>query len=178
VTAATERNQATERNRPPLTGDERTLLTGFLDYHRATLRVTCAGLSDVDSHRAMLSSPLRTAIGLVTHLRWDEHFWCEVVLAGRENRAPTEPNGSNEPTGPGTGFKVQDGTTLEQALSDYERQCAISRQIVDGLDLGHEVGWHDRTVSVRWVLIRLIEETARHNGHLDAIRELIDGANG
>jgi len=123
----------------------------------------------------MLSSPLRTAIGLVTHLRWDEHFWCEVVLAGRENRAP---NGPAEPTGPGTGFKVQDGMTLERALSDYERQCAISRQIIDGLDLDHEVGWHDRTVSVRWVLIRLIEETARHNGHLDAIRELIDGASG
>jgi Protein of unknown function (DUF664) len=162
----------TERNRPPLTGDERTLLTGFLDYHRATLHVTCAGLSDVDSHRAMLTSPLRTAIGLVTHLRWDEHFWCEVVLAGRENRAP------NDPAGPVTGFKVQDDETLDQALSDYERQCAISRQILDGLDLDHEVGWHDRSVSVRWVLIRLIEETARHNGHLDAIRELIDGANG
>jgi hypothetical protein len=161
----------TERIRPPLTGDERTLLTGFLDYHRATLRVTCTGLSDVDSYRAMLSSPLRTAIGLVTHLRWDEHFWCEVVLAGRENRAP------NDQTGPGTGFKVQDGATLEQALSDYERQCAISRQIIDGLALDYEVGWHDRSVSVRWVLIRLIEETARHNGHLDAIRELIDGAN-
>jgi hypothetical protein len=163
---------ATERIRPPLTGDERTLLTGFLDYHRATLRVTCAGLSDGDSHRAMLSSPLRTAIGLVTHLRWDEHFWCEVVLAGRENRTP------NDPAGPGTGFKVQDDATLEQALSDYERQCAVNRQIIDGLDLDHEVGWHERTVSVRWVLIRLLEETARHNGHLDAIRELIDGANG
>lgn len=163
---------ATERNRPPLTGDERTLLTGFLDYHRATLRITSAGLSDVDSHRAMLTSPLRTAIGLVTHLRWDEHFWCEVVLAGRENLAP------NDPAVPGSGFKVQDGATLDRALSDYEHQCAISRQIIDGLELDHEVGWHDRTVSVRWVLIRLIEETARHNGHLDAIRELIDGANG
>ena len=173
---------AIERSRPPLTGDERTLLTGFLDYHRATLRVTCAGLSDVDSHRAMLSSPLRTAIGLVTHLRWDEHFWCEVVLAGRENRAPNDPfepgTGFKVPLGPGSGFKVQDDATLEQALSDYERQCSVSRQVLDGLELDHEVGWHDRSVSVRWVLIRLIEETARHNGHLDAIRELIDGANG
>ena len=175
----------TDRNRPPLTGDERTLLTGFLDYHRATLRVTCGGLSDIDSHRAMLSSPLRTAIGLVTHLRWDEHFWCEVVLAGRENRAPADPGdeagvvkGSHGDFKVRDSFKVREDTTLDQALRDYDRQCAISREIIDGLDLDHEVGWHDRSVSVRWVLIRLIEETARHNGHLDAIRELIDGANG
>lgn len=160
-----------ERHRPPLTGDERTLLTGFLDFHRATLRVTCAGLSDLDSHRKMLPAPMKTAIQLVSHLRWDEHFWCEVVLTGRNQSAPyTE-------TGPHSEFKVGPDTTLEQALADYDRQCAISREIIDGLDLDHEVDWHDRTVSVRWVLIRLLEETARHNGHLDAIRELIDGAN-
>jgi hypothetical protein len=157
-----------DRNRPPLTGDERTLLTGFLDYHRATLRVTCAGLSDVDSRRTMLPAPMRTAIGLVAHLRWDEHFWCEVVLSGRDTTAPYTDTGDNSE------FKVRDDTTLEQVLADYDRQCEISREIIANLDLDHEVAWHDRMVSVRWVLIRLLEETARHNGHLDAIRELID----
>jgi hypothetical protein len=160
-----------DRQRPPLTGDERTLLTGFLDFHRATLRITCAGLSDLDSHRKMVPAPMRTAIQLVSHLRWDEHFWCEVVLSGRgQSVRYTEASPSSE-------FKPGPGTTLEQALDGYDRQCAISREITDRLDLDHEVAWHDRMVSVRWVLIRLLEETARHNGHLDAIRELIDGAN-
>ena len=161
-----------DRHRPPLTGDERTLLTGFLDYHRATIKVTCDGMSEPDSHRAMLPAPMKSAIDAVSHLRWDEHFWCEVVLAGRSKGAPdTEP-------APGNEFKPGPHTTLARALADYDRQCEVSRRILDGLDLDHEVSWHDRTVSVRWVLIRLLEETARHNGHLDAIRELIDGPGG
>ena len=156
-----------ERQRPPLTGDERTLLTGFLDYHRATLAINCAGLSDRDSHRE-LPSPLRTAIQLVRHLCWEEHFWFELVLVGRAG-VTADPESR-----PGGEFKAGPDSTLEAALADYDRPCAASREIVGALDLDHEVRWHDRTVSVRWVLIRLIEETARHNGHLDAIRELVD----
>lgn len=169
MTTTTERN---ERIRPPLTGDERSLLTAFLDYHRATLRVTCEGLSDADSRRAVLPSALSTVIGLVTHLCWDEHFWFEVVLAGRESRAP------HHATGPASEPAASPDVGLEQALAEYDRQCAISREVVADLDLDHEVYWHDRAVSVRWVLIRLIEETARHNGHLDAVRELIDDTTG
>lgn len=153
-----------ERHRPPLTGQERTLLTGFLDFHRATIRVTCAGLSDPESHRRMLAAPMKNAIQLLSHLRWSEHFWCEVVLAGRAQSIHDD------------GFKAGPETTLEQALDDYDQQCALSREIVEGLSLDHEVAWHDRAVSVRWVLFRLLEESARHNGHLDAIRELIDNA--
>jgi uncharacterized damage-inducible protein DinB len=137
------------------------MLTGFLDYHRVTMQAHCGGLSDLESRRSM-PAPIKTAIGLVTHLRWEEHFWFEVVLAGRENRTPRAETG-NDP-----------GITLEQALVEYKRQCATSSQVVAELALDYEVGWHDRAVSVRWVLFRLLEETARHNGQLDAILGLID----
>jgi len=160
---------AVERGRPPLTGDERTLLTAFLDFHRATPRVRCAHLSDATARRAVLP-PLITPILVVAHLRWLEYFWCEVVLAGRHGRAPyTEDD-------PAVDFKVHEDTTLEQVLDDYERQCQSSREILAALDLDHEVDWHDRRTSVRWVFLHLIEETARHNGHLDAVRELVEGA--
>lgn len=155
----------TDRVRPPLSGDERTLLTGFLDYQRATMQTHCGGLSDLESRRSM-PSPIKTAIGLMTHLRWEEHFWFEVVLAGRKNRTPRSETGDDP------------NVTLEQALADYDRQCEASREVAAELALDYEVGWHDRTVSVRWVLFRLLEETARHNGHLDAILELIDQPSG
>ena len=178
-----------ERSRPPLTGDERTLLTAFLDFHRGTVRIRCADLAlasddQSDDHSddraeeragAMTFSqlpPLVRPVEVVAHLRWLEHFWCEVVLGGKAGTAP-----HNEHY-PEDSFRVYDDTTLPQVLAGYERQCEVSRRILAELDLDHEVEWHDRKTSVRWVFLHLIEETARHNGHLDAVRELHIGSGG
>jgi hypothetical protein len=154
-----------ERSRPPLAGDERTLLTAFLDFHRDTVRVRCLELPTGSTHT--MPTPLVRPVDLVAHLRWLEHFWCEVVLAGRSSKAPyTEQE-------PEAGFRVPEGASLAQVLEDYERQCESSRRVLAELDLDYEVEWHDRRTNVRWVFLHLIEETARHNGHLDAVRELI-----
>lgn len=162
-----------ERSRPPLTGDERTLLTAFLEFHRGTVRVRCTELSLTTDDRRKTGPPqLIRPVDLVAHLRWLEHFWCEVVLAGRHGRAPyTE----HEPE---ASFRVSGDSTLPQVLAEYERQCESSRRILAALDLDHEVVWHTRRTNVRWVFLHLIEETARHNGHLDAVRELIHSATG
>jgi len=158
---------AVERTRPPLAGDERALLAAFLDFHRATPRTRCDGLSPATG-LPQLIVPTR----IVAHLRWLEYFWCEVVLAGRHGKAPyTEDD-------PATDFKVPDDTPLELVLDEYERQCRNSREVLAGLDLDHEVRWHGRNTSVRWVFLHLIEETARHNGQLDAVRELLNSATG
>ncbi|SHF33614.1 DinB family protein [Streptoalloteichus hindustanus] len=160
------------RTDPPTTGDERAVLGGFVDYLRATVHTKCEGLSDELARRAPLPSPLTTAAGIVLHLRWVEHYWFEFVLAGRPNRVPwTEADLDAD-------WRVGGETTLERLLTDYAAQCAVSREIAAGLDLDHEVGFRGGTVSVRWVLAHMVEETARHAGHLDVVRELLDGVTG
>jgi uncharacterized damage-inducible protein DinB len=163
------------RQLPARNGDERDLLNEFLDWHRATVRVKCEGVTDADARRAPLpSSPLMTIAGLVNHLRWVEHDFFEVDLDGQPSRAPW----SRED--PNADMRV-DGFLLAQLLDEYDVQCARSRKIVAGMALDD----HERNTppgaepaSLRWIMLHMIEETARHNGHLDAIRELVDGVTG
>ena len=162
-----------QRIDPPLTGDERATLDGFLGYLRSTVHVKCAGLSDQDARRSLLPSRLTTVAGLVSHLRWVENYWFEVVLAGRPDRAPIS---EEDPDGE---FRVPDGVSLAWLLDEYAQQCAVSREIADSMALDAKVPFRDdRVVSVRWVLAHMIEETGRHAGHLDVLRELLDGVTG
>ena len=163
------------RKAPARRGDERTLLNEWLDWHRATVRRKCEGISDADAHCAHLpSSPLMTMAGVVSHLRWVENGWFETHLLGRPDLAPwTEED-------PDAEMRV-DGLPLARLLDEYDEQCARSREIVAGLSLdavekGRPPG--SEPYSLRWIMLHMIEETARHNGHLDAIRELTDGVTG
>ena len=158
---------------PPMVADERETLNGFLDYLRATIALKCEGLSEQDAKRSTLPSPLLTAAGVVKHLRWVEHYWFEVVLAGKPSRAPyTEED-------PDADWRIEEGETITELLADYAAQCTVSREILAGLGLGHEVPFRgEGTVSARWVLAHMIEETGRHAGHVDIVRELLDGTTG
>lgn len=158
---------------PPLVGGERAQLGGFLDYLRATIELKCAGLSDEDASRPVLPSPLLTAAGIVKHLRWVEDYWFGVVLAARPDHAPYTVED------PDADWRIEVGETVSGLLGDYAAQCAVSREIVAGLEFDHEVPFRDKgTVSVRWVLIHMVEETGRHAGHIDVVRELLDGSIG
>ncbi|WP_367136717.1 DinB family protein [Saccharothrix sp. HUAS TT1] len=157
----------------PHTGDERTLLSGFVDFMRGTIEFKCAGLAEADARRPVLPSQLNTAAGIVKHLRWVEHYWFEVVLSGRPSKAPYTQED------PDADWRVEPGETISGLLADYAAQCAVSREVAAGLDLDHEVVFRgDERLSVRWVLIHMLEETGRHAGHLDAVRELLDGVTG
>lgn len=159
-----------QRTRPPLTGDERTLLAAYLDFHRATAAAACEGLP-AGARQLVLPSSHLTPVGVISHLRWLEHFWCEVVLAGRRNRAPyrlDDPQAERQ----------VEPETIAQAVAEYTEQCDVSREVLAALDLDHEVDWHGRSLSVRWVMLHLVGETARHNGHLDTVRELVAGPTG
>ena len=157
----------------PYTGDERALLCGFLDFLRGTIEFKCAGLSDADAVRSVLPSQLNTAAGIVKHLRWVEHYWFEVALHGRPSRAPYTRED------PDADWRVEPGETISGLIADYAEQCTASRELVAGLDLDHEVAFRgDERLSARWVLIHMIEETGRHAGHLDVVRELLDGVTG
>jgi uncharacterized damage-inducible protein DinB len=157
--------------------DERTILTTFLDYARDTVHAKCAGLADADARRAPLpGSPLMTISGLVSHLRWVEDAWIEKTLLGGTIDAPwTDDDPDRE-------FRIAVTVPLAQRLADYRAACDRHRDQVASLDLDTpsrgELGWRSEPVTLRWVLFHLAEETARHNGHLDILRELADGTRG
>ena len=161
----------------PPSWDERTILTTFLDYARGTVHAKCAGLSDADARRAPLpGSPLMTISGLVSHLRWVESSWIEDTLLGRAIDAPwTEEDPDRE-------FRIAGEVPLAQLLAEYRTACARHRDLVASLDLDTPsrgaLAWRAEPVTLRWILFHLTEETARHNGHLDILRELADGTRG
>ncbi|GGM86712.1 DinB family protein [Dactylosporangium sucinum] len=159
----------------PFVGDERALVSAWLDWHRETVHVKCAGLGEQDAWRAPLpASPLTSAAGLVSHLTSVESYWFERVVAGLD--VPLHWTEED----PDLEWRRRPGDSLDAVLARYRAQCAVSRRIVAGLDLGATCAGrrHGNVVSVRWVLLHMIEETARHNGHLDAVRELVDGVVG
>lgn len=140
---------------------------------RAIIHWKCADLSDTDAHRAMLpASPLMTMAGLVSHLRWVEHLWFEVVLLGGPAESPYFAEEDDE-------MRVA-GVPLEQILGDYQRQCARADEIIAGHSLDDVANHpeHGHGTTLRWILFHMVEESARHAGHADAIRELLDNTTG
>ncbi len=164
------------RTRPPLVADERTQLVGWLDLQRAIIIWKCEGLSEVDAHRPLLrTSPLMTMAGVVSHLRWVEHSWFEVLFLGRPAEGPELDGGLEDAD------MMVEGIPLGQLVEEYERQCAISNEIIAAHsldDVGRHPDYPSARASLRWMLIHMVEETARHAGHLDTIRELLDGTTG
>ncbi|MEE1809209.1 MULTISPECIES: DinB family protein [Streptomyces] len=163
------------RNRPAYDADERTQLVGWLDMQRAVARWKCEGLSETDAHRSVLpTSPHMTVAGVMSHLRWVEHLWYEVVLLGRPAVGPRF-------DGPEDGDMRVEGVPLAELLDSYDRQIAVSNEIVAAKsldDVGRHPDFDASAASVRWITFHMIEETARHAGHLDAIREILDGETG
>ncbi|WP_405879565.1 DinB family protein [Streptomyces sp. NBC_01136] len=167
------------RTDTPPAWDERTQLTTFLDYARATARAKCEGVSPENARKAPLpGSPLMTLCGLISHLRWVEYHWFQVVFLGEENDGPTADATDDDPD---PEMRIAVDIPLPRLLEEYEEQSARYRLLVADHDLNATAKrpFRDgRHADLRWVLLHLIEETARHNGHVDIIRELVDGSTG
>ncbi|MEV4557640.1 DinB family protein [Kitasatospora sp. NPDC049285] len=167
--------EADTRTTPPLVGDEREILTSFLDFHRETFALKCAGVSaEALDERAVPPSAL-TLHGLVRHLAGAEQWWFETQFAG-EPRPPLYYSDEN----PDQDFEGLDGDFGED-LEVWRKQCDISRRIVAGAGSLDETGIHlasGEPVSLRRILVHVIAEYARHNGHADLLRERIDGVTG
>jgi hypothetical protein len=156
--------------------DEREALIGFLDQQRYVLRLTAYGLTDDQIRETPTPSPLSVG-GLIKHLAAAERSWMGTVLQRERPSRSTEEYQDN--------FKLQDGETASEVLDDYEVACNETDQTIGSIpDLGQVVPipkgvpWFPKDVdawSVRWVLMHLITETARHAGHADIIREAVDG---
>ncbi|MDQ0812829.1 putative damage-inducible protein DinB [Streptomyces sp. B3I7] len=160
----------------PSAWDERTQLTRFLDYARDTARFKCQGVSAENARRAPLpGSPLMTMSGVINHLRWVEYYWFQVVFLGEEDQGPwTDEDPDRE-------MRVAVDFPLPQLLDEYAEQSARHRELVAGRGLDDRAARpvrDGRHVDLRWILLHLTEETARHNGHLDILREILDGTTG
>lgn len=167
---------APSRDRPPFVADERTQLVGWLDLQRALVPWKCEGLAEADSHRSVLpTSPLMTVAGVVSHLRWVEQTWFEVLFLGRPAVGPQFDDQIEDAD------MLVEGRTLAELLAEYERQCATSNEIIAAHsldDIGTHPDFRSAAATLRWMVIHMVEETARHVGHLDTIRELLDGQKG
>ncbi|MET8331721.1 DinB family protein [Streptomyces sp. NPDC005181] len=168
---------SSELERPPRQADERTALIGWLDLQRKILRWKCEGLSDEDARRPVIpTSPAMTMAGLISHMRWTEHIWLEVVFLGGDKKQ----NPAFDESSKNADWHT-DGRPLAELLAEYEAQCARSNEIVAAADLddaGRHPDFRDGSANLRWMLIHLVEETGRHAGHADIVRELLDGTKG
>ena len=156
---------------PPLAADERTTLAAYLDYHRATLVGKVAGLTDAQAKWSPVPSGT-SLFGLVSHLTTVERWWFAKVIAGLDVAFPWREDD------PDADFRGPDGATLADVVSAYEAECERSRAILADADFETVVTGERAGRNVRYVVVHMIEETARHNGHADLLRELVDGATG
>jgi len=161
-------------NVPPV-ADEREGLLQFLGQQRYVLKVTAYGLTDEQARSAPSVSTLSVA-GLIKHVAATEQNWIDMVL---------EQSGSSQDEYL-RGFELGEDETLASVIAGYDEVAARTEAVIAGIsDLGQPVPvpkgvpWFPDDVdawSVRWVLLHLIEETARHAGHADIVRESVDGA--
>jgi uncharacterized damage-inducible protein DinB len=163
------------RPEPPLSGDERAMVTVWLDYQRATLLWKCEGLDGAALARQGVPPSTVSLLGLVRHMTDVEWSWFEEIFAAGDAPEPI-------PTAEDRDADFND-LRPERAAADldlFRRQCDISRGIVAAADNLDAMAAHPEygTFSLRWIMIHMIEEYARHNGHADFLRELIDGAVG
>lgn len=157
---------------PDFTSDEPTSLSEYLDYQRATMHLKCTGLAPGLARRAPLPSEQVTVVGLVSHLVWVERYWFGEVLGRKEIGAPwTEED-------PDADWKPPAGRSLEDVLAEYATACRESREVAASMHPDDRAPFRGGEVTVRSVFLHMIEETARHLGHLDAVRELLDGQTG
>jgi uncharacterized damage-inducible protein DinB len=150
---------------------ERVVLEAFLDLYRGIVVQKVAGLSAEAVHRRLVPSAT-TLAGIVSHLASVEREWFHAILA---QRPPAEAGVRIADDG----WRVPSEQSTDELVADYQRACASSRQLAASFSLDDSVP-HPRLgrVSLRWIYVHMIEETARHAGHADILREQTDGATG
>lgn len=162
----------TERVRPPESGTERATLTGMLDFLRSTVVHKVSGLTDTQAAAAPVAPSTLTPAGLVKHLIGTERFWFTIDFAGLDVSHPWPEDDLHG------AFALDPGDTLAALVSGYVAECDRSREITDAAGLDDPARGPEMDFTLRYALVHMIEETARHCGHLDLLRERIDGSRG
>ncbi len=165
----------TERIDPPRTGGEREMLRAYLDFHRATLAMKCDGLSDAELRRRSMPPSTLSLLGLVRHMAEVERTWFRRVVDHQGIPLVWSDTGDFQ-----AAYDARDSSRAE-AFTAWQDEVAHARRIeaaAESLDVtGHMARWGE-DVSLRMVMLHLIYEYSRHNGHADFLREGIDGTVG
>jgi hypothetical protein len=169
---ATSEVRPVARTRPPEAGTERETLTGLLDFLRSTVVNKVAGLTDEEAFGSPVPPSTLTPAGVVKHLTGTERFWFSLDFAGADLPWPwtdDDPHGN---------FAIAAGDTLARIVGDYLDECERSRHAIADAALDDPARGPGMTFTLRYALAHMVEETARHCGHLDLLRERIDGSTG
>jgi uncharacterized damage-inducible protein DinB len=165
-----------ERTEPPyIAADERTMLDSWLAYHRATLAMKCDGLDHAQLRERAVPPSTMTLLGLVRHMADVERSWFRRTLAGED--APPIYFSEEDLDGD---FDNVDDADVDEAFSTWRGECEAATKNIAAAESLEVTGTY-RTgdqVQLRWIMVHMIEEYARHNGHADLLRERIDGATG
>ena len=165
-----------ERTDHPQAWDERSTLLTMLQYTRDTGIEKATGLTDTQAAATPLAtSPLMSVGAVLNHMRWVEHSWIENRFVGGPDLGPWTDESPDQ--------EFIDGSTLplQTVIDGYRAQAATTDAIIAGLQLDDRSQTPFRSgehPTLRWVILHLIEENARHNGHIDILRELADGTTG
>ncbi|GAC1641615.1 MAG: DinB family protein [Chloroflexota bacterium] len=164
------------RQEPHFRAGERAMLEAWLEYHRATLAMKCDGLSAGQLRQRAVPPSTLSLLGLVRHMAEVERGWFRRTLAGEDISylycSDADPDAE---------FDRVDDADPDEAFRDWRAECEIARARVAAVPSLDDVGVRPRDggpVSLRWILVHMIEEYARHNGHADLLRESIDGVVG
>jgi uncharacterized damage-inducible protein DinB len=153
---------------------DRAMLAAWLEFHRATLLLKCEGLDDEKRKAQPVPTSKLSLHGLVRHMAEVERNWFTRVLLSRPDTPPIW----YDPAIEDSELVPLDDADWDADLAAWHAECGSSRTAAAGKDLAYEGVRRGEQVSLRWIYVHMIEEYARHNGHADLIRELLDGAVG
>lgn len=157
--------------------DERSALVQRLDHYRASAALALAGVPDVQASARLLPATDMTIAGIVKHLAWVEDRWFQGRLLGADMPAPWDLPGADDPD---RSIRLGPGDTVDAVRELYSAACERSRAAVAQCHSLSQVAavpsFGRGPVNLRWMLVHMIDETARHLGHLDLLQDALDAA--
>ncbi len=169
---------AVERTDHPMVAGEVEAVTGFLEWHRETFLVKCSGLTGEQLAERAVPPSSMSLLGLLRHLTEVERIWFRERVAGEDAPPPYK-----TPDNWDADFDDLDPADAEAAYARYLAECDEARRVAAGRSLDEQVTTTDRrgttyTFDLRWLMLHMVEEYARHLGHADLLREKVDGVTG
>jgi uncharacterized damage-inducible protein DinB len=162
------------RSEPAYVVPERTMLEDWLEFHRTTLLLKCEGLDDARRKARPVATSKLSLHGLIRHMAEVERNWFRRTLL----REPETPPIWYDPAVEDSELVPLDNADWEADVAVWEAECEHSRAAAARHHLDDNGVRRGEEVSLRWIYVHMVEEYARHNGHADIIRELLDGAVG
>jgi uncharacterized damage-inducible protein DinB len=148
---------------------EKDLLKGFLDWYRTGIIMKVEGLTKEQATRRLVPTPTNL-LGIVKHLGYVERNWFQTGMLGRKLPVPWTDED------PDADMRIEGDETVEGVIAFYREAIAESDRIIAESDLDQlEARIRPERANLRWILVHMIEETARHAGHADILREQTDG---